>query len=232
MRNNDTRTRTLQEAYGQVFNRRLLTAGFAAFKLIEVFPNPITWQDLYNGTPLKDFGVSEKTLASVLKSWVEAGVVKKVKAPFPYRYKYQLIEKEPGIDTLYELLNYNAKRSFVQRQHLEDFNAEPLEQVGLDAVEDWEFLSKLVFVSLLKNDPVCDKEDLLSSETITFLSFFMIHYLFDLVLTLRSLARKKAISTLWKDIEKLRKSDIRKEDLEKIDATKIMHTYKLDRGMS
>jgi hypothetical protein len=71
----------------------------------------LTWQEIYVKSGIKEeLGVSEKTLASVLNSWIEEGILKKEKAPFPWRTKYRLISSSPDFERILNLTQSTSDR--------------------------------------------------------------------------------------------------------------------------
>lgn len=60
------------------------------------------WQDLAKTTILKSKGTSDKTLSSVLNSWIGQGILRKEKEPFPFNVCYVLKDREKLVEIVRE----------------------------------------------------------------------------------------------------------------------------------
>lgn len=103
------RTSIIAEVFDVLLDVRVKTAVYA---YVQFRGEPLTWQDLYIHSGIKEqLGVSEKTLASVLDSWIKQGILKKEKAPFPWKTKYRLIGSSYELDRIKCLVKNVLDRS-------------------------------------------------------------------------------------------------------------------------
>jgi DNA-binding MarR family transcriptional regulator len=102
MENIKQKTDTFVEAYNLLFNEQFKALMFVLYKLHN---QPLcTWNELFEGSGLKRMGASTGTVSRAIKALEKAGIVRKEKAPFPYKAKYRLIQKLPEMDALVKLI--------------------------------------------------------------------------------------------------------------------------------
>jgi len=63
-----------------------------------------TWNDIFEGSGLKRMGASTNTVKRAINVLIEVGMVKKERAPFPFKTRYRLIKTVPQIEVLRELI--------------------------------------------------------------------------------------------------------------------------------
>ena len=75
--------------------------------------NTCFWNVLFDPI-LKQLGVSTTTLSKILKKWIEQGLILKIPAPFPWRAKYQLQERQKMEKYINEVLfNLESVMNFI-----------------------------------------------------------------------------------------------------------------------
>lgn len=198
----------LEETYKILFNERLKAICFAGMRIIDCKENPCAWKEIY-APNLKNLGVSEKTLASILKAWGKTGIIKKVKAPYPYRSKYQLIKETPEFEML-ELKSEMIRRRSLQQMSImddiysgdENINVLPvLQAIGKETVKDWEWFSKLIFLWLLEKGP--GSESKTSAHEIAFYCFLLVNYILSSTVNLHAESREEAKRELRKYLKEM-----------------------------
>lgn len=161
-----------------------------------------TWSDLFEGSGLKSLGVSTNTLSSVLKALIKTGIVKKERAPFPWRVRYRLLIKDPYLDMLKNMMEkIYLKHSRQQMLKYDEPNIEELRKMGREAVEEWETISKATFLTLL----LLGFEDgfEVSPFKVAFVGFFIVDYLFHATAHLKYEAREEAKRILMEEVKGL-----------------------------
>lgn len=186
------------KAINILFNERIKTVVAAGRILAK--NEECTWDDLFVSSGLKKLGVSTNTLTSVLKELIKAGVVEKVKAPFPWRSKYRLKKKQPFLDLFVKVSDSINDRYDRQSAYSGDFpdgkpNIAELLKVGREAVKEWELISGSVFYYLLIAgiEPVNSK---IEPEAIALIGYFLVQYLLLSTVNLHGEAREEAIRIL------------------------------------
>jgi predicted transcriptional regulator len=102
-------TTIIGQVYNVLLQERVKTA-IIAYKTLSK-NETLTWHEIYVKSGIKEeLGVSQKTLASVLKSWIEEGILKKEKAPFPWRTKYRLISSSSDFERILSLTQSTSDR--------------------------------------------------------------------------------------------------------------------------
>lgn len=230
-------TSTIGKVINILFHERLKTVCIAGYELMNCKEEPCAWNEIY-GPRLKGLGVSEKTLSKVLKLWIKKGLIKKVKAPFPYRSKYKLIKPSWEFELLKDTMMSVFERSNEQNHILTDVTmsqgrlsdedrlnkkieaSKKLRGLGREAIEEWESISKAVFYGFLelglqsqRGSKELDDDE--SEVKIAFLSFFLIYYLLHSVAHLSGESRNEARKSLLE----YRKSRLEKASI--IDKTKL-----------
>lgn len=184
-----------------LFHERIKAAMLTGYKLTECKEQPCSWKELYE-SHLKKLRVSQKTLASILKAWEKTGVIKKVKAPFPYRSKYKLIKEDPVFELMRFIKEKIHARSNTQRVAMETGNFNLLRETGKEAMEEWEFITKQIYLTLLERGlearVLRENESEPSEHEIAFLCFFLVDYLLHSVAHLFGESREEVKNTLLK----------------------------------
>lgn len=85
----------LLQLYESLFNDYLKAKFLTLIQLHK--QSSCTWNEIFEGSGLKEMGVSTSTVSKILKQLESAGVVKKKKAPFPYKVTYYIEKPIPSI---------------------------------------------------------------------------------------------------------------------------------------
>lgn len=232
---------TVQNVYNLLFHERIKAIYFAGYALTKCKDEPCAWKEIYEHK-LKKLGVSEKTLANILKTWEKSGLIKKVTAPFPYRSKYKLVKEDTEFDLIKEMMGSVEQRRSQQyaiklgeneyletikrvktyevakiseekrKEKLEEFSTK-LKDIGREFIEDYNSLSKVLLLRLLLLGSK-DTDFQMDEYQIAFQLFLFIDYLINSVSILFGESREEAIRILNNQIQEY----IEKE--EKIKPTK------------
>jgi len=208
----------MEETYNVLFNERLKAICFTGMRINNCKEKPCAWKEIY-GKNLKNMGVSQNTLSSILKAWEKSGIIKKVKAPFPYRSKYQRVKETPE----FKILEYKSKmieyRSNQQRSYMSPYADEninimqKLQGIGKEIVQDWEWFSNLIFLWLLQRGP--GSEIKTSANEIAFYCFLLVDYILNSAVNLHGECREEAKRVLQKQMRKLEIAFSEQRELEK-----------------
>jgi DNA-binding Lrp family transcriptional regulator len=219
--------RTL-DIYKLLFNERLKAICFTGTKIIRCKENPCSWKEIY-GRNLKNMGVSQNTVSSILKAWEKSGILKKVKAPFPYKSKYQLVKETPEFNIL-ELKSEMINKRLVQELSIisdlayekdADYSSitDREKAIGRGVVEDWEWFSKLIFLWLLQKGPGSKAKT--SADEIAFYCFLLVDFLISSIVNLRDESREGAKRIIKERMDEI-EAFFSQESFEKHRASKNM----------
>lgn len=101
----DTKREMLIKTYSKLFEEHLKAKLLILLQLHK--KECCTWNEIFEGSGLKEMGVSTSTVSRILKQLEEKGIVKKEKAPFPIKVKYCLTYPDPDITSVLQRIeNY------------------------------------------------------------------------------------------------------------------------------
>ena len=192
------------DVYNLLFQERLKATCLAGKKILDCREEPCSWKDIYEDR-LKGLRVSEKTLASILKAWQDSGLITKVKAPFPYRQKYQLVGDAPAFEYLKNKHEIMDDWITTQNHFIYADNPKKLRKMGEQAAEEWMKISNEVFLTLLNSDfKVTNKgvNSNLPAESIAFLCYTLIDILLHSVVNLHGKSREEAKKIISEKLSK------------------------------
>jgi len=115
----EPRRETLHKAYNLLFNEKIKARMLVLLQLHR--KEACSWNEIYEGSGLRDLGVSTSTVSRTLRELEEEGVVIKEKAPFPVKVKYRLVKPLEEFENLvnFENMLKKAEGEGIQRLTLE-----------------------------------------------------------------------------------------------------------------
>jgi len=99
----EPRREILHKAYNLLFNEKTKAQTLVLLQLHR--GEACTWNELYEGSGLKDLRVSTSTVSRTLKELEEQGIIIREKAPFPVKVKYRLVKRFKELE---DLVNFES----------------------------------------------------------------------------------------------------------------------------
>lgn len=99
----EPRRETLHKVYNLLFDEKLKAWMLVLLQLHR--KEGCAWNEIYEGSGLRDMGVSTSTVSRILRELEEQGIIVREKAPSPIKVRYRLIRRFNELDSLVHFEN-------------------------------------------------------------------------------------------------------------------------------